>query len=143
MANKIDDDGLLLDYDLKNLEMEEQYLYSMPDVSLTMLGWMMSHMMAQRAEPTLAEKAAGICLIKKKVKFIHKAPFMLLPNKVYFADFYIPSEKMVITVTGPMPGEVEDYFREQGITVANFSGDVCKLVEDIKNTLKGMAVKSR
>ena len=45
------------------------------------------------------ENCLGEYLIKKKIKFIHQAPFVI-NGKIYFLDFYIPSKRIAIEVDG-------------------------------------------
>lgn len=62
--------------------------------------WIEVTMYSLRERANIYEHALGELLIKKKVDFIHQAPFVFRPKKIYFAGFYLPSYRIVVEVDG-------------------------------------------
>lgn len=63
-----------------------------------------------KAKANKYENLFGEYLIKKKIKFVHQAPF-IINGKIYFLDFYIPSKRIAIEVDGQYHDSLyqEDY----------------------------------
>lgn len=63
-----------------------------------------------KAKANKYENLFGEYLIKKKIKFVHQAPF-IINGKIYFLDFYIPSKHIAIEVDGQYHDSLyqEDY----------------------------------
>lgn len=63
-----------------------------------------------KAKVNKYENLFGEYLIKKKIKFVHQAPF-IINGKIYFLDFYIPSKRIAIEVDGQYHDSLyqEDY----------------------------------
>ena len=62
--------------------------------------WIEVTMYSLREKANVYEHSLGELLIKKKVNFIHQAPFVFRPKKIYFTDFYLPDYRIVIEVDG-------------------------------------------
>lgn len=63
-----------------------------------------------KAKANKYENLFGEYLIKKKIKFVHQASF-IINGKIYFLDFYIPSKRIAIEVDGQYHDSLyqEDY----------------------------------
>lgn len=63
-----------------------------------------------KAKTNKYENLFGEYLIKKKIKFVHQAPF-IINGKIYFLYFYIPSKRIAIEVDGQYHDSLyqEDY----------------------------------
>lgn len=62
--------------------------------------WIEVTMHELREKANIYEHAMGELLINKNIGFIHQAPFVFRPQKIYFADFYLPKYRIVIEVDG-------------------------------------------
>lgn len=61
--------------------------------------WIETTMLKLREQANCYEINFSSYLLKKKLKFIHQAPF-IFSGKIYFADFYLPEKHCIIELDG-------------------------------------------
>lgn len=61
--------------------------------------WIETRMLELRSSANCYEIDFAAFLMKKKIKFIHQAPF-IFSGKIYFADFYLPEKHTIIEIDG-------------------------------------------
>lgn len=61
--------------------------------------WIETNMLKLRENANCYEVNFSSYLLKKKIKFIHQAPF-IFGGKIYFADFYLPEKHCIIELDG-------------------------------------------
>lgn len=88
--------------------------------------WIETNMLRLREVANVYEVDFASYLIKKKVKFIHQAPF-ILSGKIYFADFYLPDKNVIIEIDGSYHNGIfqseKDKFRDEC-----FNGNKIKVI---------------
>lgn len=86
-------------YNLRDYKNDIDYLSKLRCGDSTR-NWIEERMYELRASANRYERALAEFLMKKGVVFVHQAPFVFYWKKIYFADFYIPSKRVVIEVDG-------------------------------------------
>lgn len=94
------------------------------------------------------EHLVGSFLLKKQIKFIHQAPFVI-NGKIYFLDFFIPSLRTAIEVDGNYhslmcQSEKDSYrdvdFKTIGVKTIRISNDEANASKYLEIKLKSLGV---
>ena len=91
---------LLDEYDIRGYYRDLEYLGRLSYISEGTRSWIESRMYELRESANVYEHIIGELLLKNGVEFVHQAPFVFRPRTIYFCDFYLPNERVVIEVDG-------------------------------------------
>jgi len=91
---------LLDEYDTKGYFKDLEYLGRISYISESTRDWIEARMYELREKANVYEHKVGELLIQNGIEFIHQAPFVFRPKTIYFADFYLPKQRIVIEVDG-------------------------------------------
>jgi len=117
---------LLDEHDSKGYFKDLEYLGRISYISESTRAWIEARMYELREKSNVYEHKIGELLIKHDVEFIHQAPFVFRPKTIYFVDFFLPKERIVIEVDGSYhksysmlskDGERDANFKSIGIRV--------------------------
>lgn len=89
--------------DLHNIEGyydDLKYIGRLGGISESTRDWIETTMYELRGKANVYECRLGELLMAKNIKFIHQAPFVFMPMKIHFVDFYLPEYRMVLEVDG-------------------------------------------
>lgn len=135
------------EYDTKGYNKDLEYLAKLSYIPESTRSWIEVRMYELRASANKYEHKLGELLIKNGIEFIHQAPFVFRPRKIYFCDFYIPSLRTVIEVDGiyhdsPLQTEKDierdDNFASIGIKVIRISNEETNDTEKLILRLSGV-----
>lgn len=87
-------------YDVKGYYRDLEYLGKLSYLPQSTKDWIEARMYELRSSANVYEHIIGELLIKKNVDFIHQAPFVFRPRTIYFCDFFLPKDRIVIEVDG-------------------------------------------
>lgn len=87
-------------YDAEGYYKDLEYLGRLSYIDDGTRSWIESRMYELRESANIYEHIVGGLLIKNNIEFIHQSPFVFRPKKIYFTDFYLPKERIVIEVDG-------------------------------------------
>lgn len=87
-------------YDIKGYFRDIEYLGKLSFLREGTREWMETRMYELRDSANMYEHKMGELLIEKKIDFIHQAPFAFRPRTIYFCDFFLPKDRIVIEVDG-------------------------------------------
>lgn len=88
------------EYNSKNYFADLEYLGRLNFLSESTRSWIETTMYELRGKANKYEQKLADYLIGKKIKFIHQAPFVFQPKRIYFVDFYLPDARLVVEVDG-------------------------------------------
>lgn len=91
---------LLDEYDTKGYFKDLEYLGRISYISESTRAWIENRMYELRESANIYEYKVGELLINNGIDFIHQAPFVFRPKTIYFVDFYLPKQRVVIEVDG-------------------------------------------
>lgn len=91
---------LLDEYDTKGYFKDLEYLGRISYISESTRAWIEARMYELREKANVYEHKVGELLINNGIDFIHQAPFVFRPKTIYFVDFYLPKQRIVIEVDG-------------------------------------------
>ena len=91
---------LLDEYDTKGYFKDLEYLGRISYISESTRSWIEARMYELRESANIYEHKIGELLINNGIDFIHQAPFVFRPKTIYFVDFYLPKQRIVIEVDG-------------------------------------------
>lgn len=91
---------VLDEYDMRNYARDLEYLARLSFLRESTRAWIEARMYELRDSSNRYEQFMGQLLMKKGIDFIHQAPFVFRPNKIYFCDFYLPECRTVVEVDG-------------------------------------------
>lgn len=91
---------LLDEYDTKGYFKDLEYLGRISYISESTRDWIEARMYELREKANVYEHKVGELLIQNGIDFIHQAPFVFRPKTIYFVDFYLPKQRIVIEVDG-------------------------------------------
>lgn len=91
---------LLDEYDTKGYFKDLEYLGRISYISESTRDWIEARMYELREKANVYEHKVGELLINNGIDFIHQAPFVFRPKTIYFVDFYLPKQRIVIEVDG-------------------------------------------
>jgi len=88
------------EYDTRNYCRDLEYLARLSFLPDSTRGWIEARMYELREKSNRYEHTVGELLMKKGLDFIHQAPFVFRPKKIYFCDFYLPQKRAVLEIDG-------------------------------------------
>jgi very-short-patch-repair endonuclease len=87
-----------------NSKVDGEHLDQFKEYSKFTLKWVIRTMKEHRQKATYPERLFAAFLRMHKIKFIPQAPFYIVNDagkpKIYFADFYLPTENMIVEIDG-------------------------------------------
>ena len=88
------------EYDTRGYFRDLEYLGRISYISESTRAWIEARMYELREGANVYEHKVGELLINNGIDFIHQAPFVFRPKTIYFTDFFLPKERIVIEVDG-------------------------------------------
>lgn len=89
----------LIKYNTLGYLEDMNHLCKLGRISESRRDWIENTMLQLRQSANAYEIDFAAYLMKKKIKFIHQAPF-IFSGKIYFADFYLPQKRTIIEIDG-------------------------------------------
>lgn len=132
---------ILDEHDTKGYFKDLAYLGRLSFLSQSTRDWIEVTMYELREKANDYEHLMGEFLINNKIEFIHQAPFVFRPRTIYFCDFFLPKQRIVIEIDGIYhKGEEQmkkdaqrDYaFKSIGIRVIRVFNEETKDFENLK-----------
>ena len=103
-----------------------KHIHSLGLISDSKRDWIETTMLSLREKANCYEVTFAEYLLKKKITFIHQAPF-IFSGKIYFADFYLPTKHAIVEIDGEyhqgFTQEKYDRFRDEC-----FNGHLLKVI---------------
>lgn len=122
-------------YDTKCYFKDLDYLARLSYLSDSTRSWIEARRYELRASANIYEHMFGELLINQGIDFIHQAPFVFRPRKIYFCDFYLPKERIAIEIDGiyhnselqlAKDAERDENFNSIGIRVLRITNEETK-----------------
>lgn len=117
--NKAKTDGnrsKLINYNTVGYLDDLAHICKLGKISESRRDWIETNMLRLRSCANMYEIEFASYLMKKGIKFIHQAPF-ILSGKIYFADFYLPDKHIIIEIDGDYHNGItqseKDRFRDE------------------------------